>query len=244
MKNLLFKISYDGTNYHGFQAQKSHSTIQGTIEKVLSKLTKEKIIINGCGRTDSGVHAINYYFNVLTNTSIPASRFPIACTSYLPEDIVVLSCKEVPLDFHARFHTKSKTYIYKILNRKIRDPLEAKRSYFYHKHLDVDKMKAACKYIIGEKDFNSFMSIDGKVNSTVRHIMSLDIEKANDIISIRITADGFLYNMVRIIVGTLINIGNGKINNDDIVKILESKNRLNAGDTAPAHGLYLYDVYY
>jgi tRNA pseudouridine38-40 synthase len=244
MKNLLFKISYDGTNYHGFQTQHGCATIQGTIERVLSKLTREKVIINGCGRTDSGVHAINYYFNVLTNTTIPASRFPIACASYLPDDIVVISCVDVPLDFNARFHTKSKTYIYKILNRKIRDPLEAKRSFFFHKNLDVEKMQNACKYIIGEKDFKSFMCIDGKVNSTIRNIMNLEIEKKKDFITVKITANGFLYNMVRIIVGTLISIGTGRITNDDLIKIIKSKNRENAGVTVPPHGLYLYDVYY
>lgn len=244
MKNLLFKISYDGTRYNGFQSQVGVPTVQGTIEKVLSKLAKEKVVINGCGRTDSGVHAINYYFNVLTNTPIPYNRFPIACASYFPQDIVVLSCEEVPLNFHARYHTKGKTYIYKILNRKFRDALEVKRCFFYHKPLDVEKMKDACKHIIGEKDFTSFMSIDGKVNSTIRNITQLDVEKTNDIITITITADGFLYNMVRIIVGTLINIGNGRINNDDLIKIIESRNRENAGDTAPPQGLYLFDVYY
>ena len=245
MRNLLFKISYDGTNYHGFQFQTGLPTIQGTIEDVLKILCQEKkVTINGCGRTDAGVHAINCYFNFKTDSKIPCEKFPIACNSLLPPDITVSDCKEVSEGFHARFSPKNKTYMYKILNSKFPSALMAKRAYHYRIPLNVDKMKEACEYIIGERDFRAFMSTEGKVKSTIRNVTSLTVNKEDDIITITVTANGFLYNMVRIIAGTLINIGNGKFTNNDIIRILENKRREEAGITVPPHGLYLVDVIY
>ena len=244
MRNLLFRISYDGTNYHGFQYQTGLPTIQGTIEGVLKILCKEEAVIYGCGRTDAGVHAMNCYFNFKTASNIPCEKFSIACNSLLPPDITVSDCREVPEDFHARFSPKQKTYMYKILNAKFPNALLSKRAYHYRPTLDVEKMKSACGYIIGERDFRAFMSTEGKVKSTVRHVKNLTVEKNDDIITITVTANGFLYNMVRIIVGTLISIGNGKLNNQDIVRILENKRREEAGITVPPYGLYLVDVEY
>ena len=244
LRNLLFRISYDGTAYHGFQFQTGLPTIQGTIEKVLKMLCKEDVKINGCGRTDAGVHAMNCYFNFKTESKISCEKFPIACNSLLPDDITVSDCREVENNFHARFSPKCKTYMYKILNTKHPDALLARRAYFYRTPLDVEKMQDSCKYIIGERDFRAFMSSEGKVKSTVRNITDLRVEKEGNVITITVTANGFLYNMVRIIAGTLINIGNGKFENDDVIRILENKRREDAGITVPPHGLYLVDVNY
>ena len=245
MKNLLFKISYDGTNYCGFQSQKTVVSVQETIENALSKLTGEKTTVYGCGRTDAGVHAINYYFNFRTNSTIPPERFHLALTAHLPEDIVPLTCREVPADFHARVCAVEKTYIYKILNRSAPDALNRKRCYHYpHHKLDIDKMKNAAKHIIGKKDFKMFMSSGSSVKTTVRTVSELEISKAEDVITIKITADGFLYNMVRIIVGTLIGIGNGKMSEAELLEVIEKKSRVYAGATVPPQGLYLFDVNY
>ncbi|MBP3448663.1 MAG: tRNA pseudouridine(38-40) synthase TruA [Clostridia bacterium] len=244
MRNLLFQISYDGTNYHGYQCQDGQITIQSELERVLHTLTGEELRVTGCGRTDAGVHAIRYYFNVHTNSPIPCDRFVLAMNSLLPSDITVSFCREVPEEFHARFSPKYKTYVYRILNRRYPDALECKRSYFYPILLDVKKMQEACGLIVGEKDFRCFMASGGQVKTTVRNVTELTVSKENDMVEIRISANGFLYNMVRIITGTLIQIGTGKMSLEELENIIKSKCRTEAGMTVPPHGLYLYDVYY
>ena len=244
MRNLLFQISYDGTNYHGYQCQDGQITIQSELERVLHTLTGEELRITGCGRTDAGVHAIRYYFNVHTNSPIPCDRFVLAMNSLLPSDITVSFCREVPEEFHARFSPKYKTYVYRILNRRYPDALECKHSYFYPILLDVKKMQEACSLIVGEKDFRCFMASGGQVKTTVRNVTELTVSKENDMVEIRISANGFLYNMVRIITGTLIQIGTGKMSLEELENIIKSKCRTEAGMTVPPHGLYLYDVYY
>ncbi|MBQ7791988.1 MAG: tRNA pseudouridine(38-40) synthase TruA [Clostridia bacterium] len=244
MRNLLFQISYDGTNYHGYQCQDGQITIQSELERVLGVLTGESLRITGCGRTDAGVHAIHYYFNVHTKSPIPCDRFVLAMNSLLPEDITVSDCREVAEDFHARFSPKYKTYVYRILNQHNPEALQAKRSYFYPILLDVKKMQDACSEIIGEKDFRCFMASGGQVKTTVRNVTELTVTKEGNFIEIRISANGFLYNMVRIITGTLIQIGNGKMTKEELHDIIERKERTEAGMTVPPHGLYLYDVYY
>lgn len=244
MRNLLFKISYDGTNYHGFQCQNGQITIQSELERVLKALTGEELSIIGCGRTDAGVHAINYYFNVHTESPIPCDRFVLAMNSLLPCDITVSDCREVPTEFHARFSPKYKTYVYRILNQRYPEALLAGRSYFYPIPLNVEKMQEACRVIIGEKDFRCFMASGGQVKTTVRNVTELNVTKCGNQVEIRISANGFLYNMVRIIAGTLIQIGIGKMSVEDLSKIISGKCRKEAGMTVPPHGLYLYDVYY
>ena len=244
MRNLLFQISYDGTNYHGFQCQDGQITIQSELERVLHILTSENLRITGCGRTDAGVHAIRYYFNVKTKSPIPCDRFVLAMNSLLPDDITVSDCREVPEEFHARFSPKYKTYVYRILNKRNPEALRHRRSYFYPILLDIKKMQDACSVIVGEKDFRCFMASGGQVKTTVRNVMELSVAPVDGEIEIRVSANGFLYNMVRIIVGTLIQIGIGKMTKEELEKIITEKNRTDAGMTVPPHGLYLYDVYY
>ncbi len=244
MRNLLFRISYDGTNYHGFQCQDGQITIQSELERVLNILTSENLRITGCGRTDAGVHAIRYYFNVKTESPIPCDRFVLAMNSLLPDDITVSDCREVPEEFHARFSPKYKTYVYRILNKRNPEALRHRRSYFYPIPLDLEKMQDACRVIIGEKDFRCFMASGGQVKTTVRNVMELSVTPVDGEIEIRVSANGFLYNMVRIIVGTLIQIGIGKMTREELERIITEKDRTDAGMTVPPHGLYLYDVYY
>lgn len=244
MKNLLFQISYDGTHYHGYQCQDGQITIQSELERVLGILTGESLRITGCGRTDAGVHAIRSYFNVHTASPIPCDHFVLAMNSLLPDDITVSDCREVKEEFHARFSAKYKTYIYRILNQPYPEALLANRAYFYPVPLDVQKMQDACEVILGEKDFRAFMASGGQVKTTVRHVTELTVTKTGSEIEIRISANGFLYNMVRIITGTLILIGIGKMTKEELGNIIEGKCRAKAGVTVPPHGLYLYDVYY
>lgn len=244
MKNFLCVMSYDGSNFHGFQSQPDGITVQDTVENVLFSLTGEKVKITGCGRTDAGVHAKNYCFNFKSNTSIPVEAFPLALNSKLPDTIAVKSCRVVDDDFHAGFDAIKKTYTYKILNSRIRNPFMRDYSWFFPAPLDIGKMKEAASYIIGEHDFNAFMAQGGSVKTTVRTVYDIKINKNEDVISIDVTGNGFLYNMVRIITGTLVAAGVSRISPEEVKNIIESKKRENAGSTAPACGLYLSEVFY
>lgn len=237
-------MSYDGTNYHGFQTQKNAVTIQETVETALNKLTGEKTTIYGCGRTDSGVHALKYYFNFKTNSTIPADKFPFALRPLLPDDIILRSGREVDKNFHARYMIAEKTYIYRILNSSVPNPFLRNYAFFYPIRLDVEKMREAADEIVGTRDFRAFMASGGQVKTTVRSLKELRIEKNGDLIEIYATADGFLYNMVRIITGTLISAGEGKLTNEQIKNALESKKREKLGVTVPPNGLFMYDIKY
>ena len=237
-------MAYDGTNYHGFQTQKNGITIQETVENALEKFLGEKTVIYGCGRTDAGVHAKKYYFNFHTSSTVPADKFPFALKPFLPEDIVLKKGEEVKCDFHSRFNVKKKTYVYKILNSRFPDPFMRNYAFHFPHTLDTEKMKEACEYIKGTHDFKAFMASGGQVKTTVRTVYDLSIVKENDVISVFATANGFLYNMVRIITGTLIAVGNGKLDKEDIKKALENNNRSILGVTVPPEGLYMYDIEY
>lgn len=244
-KNLLMKFQYDGTNYHGYQIQPEVSTIQKSIEDALWQITGEEISVNGCSRTDAGVHAVEYACSFMTNSPIPAERFHIVLNNKLPDDIRALSCLEVNKDFHARFDTKSKTYRYKIDCSK--EPEVFTRNYEWQikTKLNVSLMQEACKYFIGEKDFKSFMTSGAQVESTVRTIFSLEvIDKHDDHVEIYIKANGYLYNMVRIITGTLVNVGLMRYSPEYVNEIISACNRDKAGPTAPPQGLSLYKVEY
>lgn len=246
MRNIKLTIQYDGTNYQGWQKQKDRevATIQETLEKAISLLTKEEIKVQGSSRTDSGVHAKGFIANFKTTTNIPAAKYREAINAKLPEDIVIIESEEVEEDFNARYDAKGKTYSYAIINREIYPVIG--RQYMYHvkRPLDVDAMKEACKYFIGTKDFISFRSSGSSTKTTVRTIKDLHIETNNDIIKIYVTGDGFLYNMVRIIVGTLIMVGRNSIKPEEVKDIIEVKDRTKAGSCVPAQGLILEKVFY
>ncbi|MDV4152441.1 tRNA pseudouridine(38-40) synthase TruA [Clostridium sp. AL.422] len=244
MRNIKLTIEYDGTNYLGWQKQKVGKTIQGTIEEAIRSLTNEDIEVTGSSRTDAGVHAKGFIANFKTNNKIPANKYREAINHKLPEDIVILKSEEVNEEFHARYNARGKTYSYSILNRDV--PSAIDRSYLYHvkRKLDLEAMKEACKYFIGTHDFVAFKTSGSSVKTTIRTISELYIEENDNIIKIYVTGDGFLYNMVRIIVGTLIMAGSHKIKPNEIKNIIANKQRENAGICVPATGLVLEKVYY
>lgn len=244
MKNIKLTIEYDGSNYFGWQKQNNKETVQETIERAILAVTGEKINLTGSSRTDTGVHAKGMVANFKTNTSIPPNKIKFALNNKLPDDIVIINSEEVSEDFHSRYNSKGKTYCYTIINRKDRLALGRNYAYQFKWDLDIERMKSACKYFLGEHDFCAFMSSGSSVKTTVRTINELYIENNKDEIKIFISANGFLYNMVRIIVGTLIMVGIGKISDKDITDIIESKDRTKAGACVPANGLTLEKVYY
>lgn len=244
MRNIKLTIEYDGTNYSGWQRQKNGISIEGTIEDAIKKVINEDIKIIGSSRTDAGVHARGQVANFFTETKIPIDKIPYAINSKLPCDIVILDAEDVPDDFHSRYSCTGKRYSYTILNRKI--PSAILRNYTAHcsYKLDFELMKKAEKFFIGTHDFSAFRSTGSSVKTSIRTVSYLNLEKKGDIIRFEIEADGFLYNMVRIIAGTLIEVGMEKIDPYDIPAIIESKDRSRAGKTAPASGLCLEKVYY
>ena len=244
MKNIKLIIEYDGTNYYGWQKQPDGNTVQQKIEKAISEVTGETIDLIGCSRTDSGVHATGYVANFYTNSTIPGEKFYIVINQKLPKDIVVIKSEEVDKEFHARFSSTGKMYCYSILNQPIRSPLNSRYYHHIYKPLNIDLMIEGSKYMIGEKDFKSFQNNGSEVNSTVRTINDIKILKDENYIKIYVTGDGFLYNMVRIIAGTLIDVGLGYKKPEQVLDIIESKDRSKAGKTAPALGLKLVKVFY
>lgn len=245
-KNIKAVLQYDGTNYHGFQIQSGQNlpTIQGTLEKVLRKILKEPIKIEASGRTDAGVHAKGQVINFFTNSKIPIERIPAALNSRLPKDIVITSAREVSSNFHARYDAVAKHYIYTIYNNPISSPFY--RNYVYHipYTLDWEKIQKACKILEGTHNFKSFASARASTTNYIRTIYSLEVIQKDNLYHFSIKGDGFLYNMVRIIVGTLLEIGKGKREIDSIKEALLGQSRKLTGKTAPPHGLCLQEVYY
>ena len=235
-------VAYDGTNYKGWQVQPNGITIEEVLNKNLSNLLGEEIVVSGASRTDSGVHSLGNIAVFDTNTRMPADKIAFALNQRLPEDIVVQGSSEVEDGWHPRYQNSRKTYEYRILNRTFRMPTRRLDTYFYHYPLDVEKMKKAASYLVGEHDFKSFCAIGAQVKTTVRTIYACDVEKGGDIITIRVTGNGFLYNMVRIIAGTLVQIGGGAIEPEAMEAILLKKDRSAAGPTAPAHGLTMMGI--
>ena len=226
-------VAYDGTNYKGWQVQPNGITIEEVLNKNLSNLLGEQIVVSGASRTDSGVHSLGNIAVFDTNTRMPADKIAFALNQRLPEDIVVQGSCEVEDGWHPRYQNSRKTYEYRILNRTFRMPTRRLDTYFYHYPLDVEKMKKAASYLEGEHDFKSFCAIGAQVKTTVRTIYACDVEKEGDIITIRVTGNGFLYNMVRIIAGTLVQVGGGAIEPEAVKEILAKKDRSAAGPTAP-----------
>ncbi|MCH5196529.1 MAG: tRNA pseudouridine(38-40) synthase TruA [Oscillospiraceae bacterium] len=247
MRNLKVFISYNGAEYHGFQRQENAVSVQEIVENTIGKLLKtEPPVIYGCSRTDAGVHARRFCFNVKIENNIPCVGFVKGMNTLLPDDIAVLSCEEADDDFHARFCTKAKEYVYLINNKPERDVFLRKLAYHYPFPLDIEKMQSAASLFVGEHDFSAFCRSEGKkrVKSTVRTIYSVSVSETGGIVEIKIKGNGFLYNMVRIIAGTLIYISEGKRSVSDIENALVTGDRELAGITLPPDGLYLNEVCY
>lgn len=237
-------VAYEGTNYCGWQIQPNGITIEQVLNETLSSLLGEEITVTGASRTDAGVHSLGNVAVFGTHTKMPAEKISFALNQRLPEDIVVQESCQVPEDFHPRFSKSRKTYEYRILNCRFRQPLERRTSYFYHYPLDVSAMQKAAAYLVGEHDFTSFASVHAQTNTYVRMIYALDVVREGDMIRIRVQGNGFLYNMVRIIAGTLIQVGAGIKKPEDMESILAGKDRELAGPTAPAHGLTMIGLEY
>ena len=235
---------YDGTDYHGFQRQKNGITIQECLETAIEKITGDKTAVYGCGRTDAGVHASCYTANFHTFSKISTEKLPLALNSQLNEDIRVFSAEDVEEDFHSRYSAVSKTYTYKIVNKPVMDVFLSRYSWFYPQKLDVDKMKKAAEHIVGTHDFAAFMAAGSPVSSTVRNVTALSVDEKDGVIDIEVSANGFLYNMVRIITGTLVYAGVGKILPEEVPGIILSGDRTRAGITAPPQGLCLKKSFY
>ena len=244
MRNLKVTIAYRGTKYHGFQRQNNALAVQEVVEKHVSKVLNEPVTIIGCSRTDTGVHANNYCFNVKTESSIACKGFVRGVNGLLPEDISVLTCEDAPLDFHARFDCVGKEYIYKMHCSESKNPFAADLMYHYRRPLDLDAVKRAAEHFVGKHDFSSFCADCSNVSTPVRNIYSFRIENSGDSVIMLVKGNGFLYNMIRIMVGTLIDVSEKIFSPDDIPVILAAKSRLRAGRTAMAHGLYLNRVFY
>ena len=238
------KMAYDGTNYHGWQRQKNGITIQEVLEDVLTEIAGESVVVTGCSRTDAGVHAKVYVCSFGMATTIPADKIPFVLNTKLPPDIRAYKCEIMHESFNARFETVTKAYEYKIVNAPFQNPLMRNFSWHYPIKLDILKMQRAAKIIQGKHDFASFCAAGSSVKSTVRNLTELTVTSDGDIITVRAAADGFLYNMVRIIVGTLVYVGCGKLSEDDISELIEKKDRRLLGITAPPQGLALVEVNY
>lgn len=244
MRNIKLTLTYDGTDYFGFQRQPFGRTIQETIEYSLFKITKEKVNLIGCSRTDARVHAREYVANFKTENTIPPDRFSYVLNTCLPEDIIIIKSDEVPLKFHSRYDTIGKTYIYTIFCSPLKNPMNRDYSYHCKYKLNISLMKEAANYFIGKKDFSAFKSTGSTAKTSVREIKELMVYEDGDYIKILVTADGFLYNMVRIIAGTLLKVGENKISPDRIEKIILEGDRKKAGEVLPPQGLILEKVYY
>ena len=242
MKRIKLVVAYDGTNYNGWQAQPMGTTVEGMLNRALTELTGEQIEVIGASRTDEGVHSMGNIAVFDTYARIPAEKFSFALNQRLPEDIVVQDSCEVPLGFHPRRCESKKTYVYKILNRQFPRPLNRYDTYFCYYKLNLEKMQNAAEYLVGTHDFKSFCSVHTQAATTVRTIYRLEVSRQDEVVCIRVTGSGFLYNMVRIIAGTLLQVGKGEREPKDMLSILEAVDRKAAGPTAPAHGLTMVGI--
>ncbi|MEW4369389.1 tRNA pseudouridine(38-40) synthase TruA [Paenibacillus kandeliae] len=243
MNNYKLTIQYDGNRYKGWQRLgDSDSTIQGKIEKAISVLTGEQIEMIGSSRTDAGVHALYQVANFKTSQPLTTERVMSFLNHYLPPDISIIQVEQVDERFHSRFHATDKTYVYKIWNREYSQPFLRKYSMHVVKPLQVDKMKEAAAHFLGEHDFTAYANAKSKKKDSVRTIYHLDLIEQDGMLEIRVTGNGFLYNMVRKIVGTLIAVGLGEKQPDDIPNIIASKDRAQTGGMADAEGLYLEHI--
>ncbi len=244
MYNYLLEISYNGAAYHGWQVQENAITVQEKLQDAIENVFGERADVKGCSRTDSGVHANSFFCNFKSDKYISPEKIPMALNTNLPFDISVKSCKEVDIDFHARYDCKGKEYVYKVWNSQVRNPFYENLYYHYKYSVDVDLLDRQAKDFIGKYDFSAFCAVGSSVEDKVREIYSFDVKKYGDEIYFIVNGDGFLYNMVRIMVGTLLYIANEKIEENSINNIILSKDRSKAGFTVPPEGLYLNRVFY
>lgn len=245
MRNLKVTTAFLGTAYHGFQRQDGGlRTVQGELERAIYKLLGERVSINGCSRTDAGVHANNFVFSVKLESSIDDRGFQYGMNGVLPPDISILKCEGAAEDFHARYHCRGKEYVYLIHNSEIKSPFLADRMYRSWYPIDANKLDRACKAFIGRHDFKAFCAAACDKEVTIREIFDYSVEREGDVVRFTVSGDGFLYNMVRITVGTLLFINDGKLAEDSIAEIIASKDRTKAGKTVPPQGLYLNKVFY
>ena len=244
MRNIALTLKYLGTAYHGWQVQKTEVSVAQTLEKGLSMVCGHPVKVIGCGRTDAGVHAEHYVANFRTESRIPVDRLPFAVNTHIPEDIVVKAAYEVADDFNAIGSCIQKEYTYRIYNSRIKNPFYVHRAYFYPKKLDEDLMDRAARMFEGTHDFAAVRSVGTNVRSTVRTIHYCRVTRNGELLELKVCADGFLYNMVRAITGTVLYAAEGKLMPEDIPEILNSGNRTLAGPTAPPGGLYLTRVWY
>ncbi len=244
-RTIKLVIEYDGANYAGWQAQKNGTGVQEAVEAAIFKVTGERLRIAGSGRTDAGVHALGQVATFKTASSVPTKKIAAALNAHLPEDVAVLSAEEAPAGFHARKSVRSKTYRYRILNRPARPALERGRVYHLVPRLDVEAMRKAARLLVGRHDFRAFTPIAAvKPGGYEREVFSLEVERSGDLVDITVAGSGFLYNMVRCIAGTLIEVGRGRRPPEDVKAVLASRDRRRCGPTAPACGLCMLKVEY
>ena len=244
MKRVKLVVAYDGTNYHGWQVQDNGITIEEVLNRTISELVQEDIKVIGASRTDACVHACGNVAVFDTESRIPGDKFSFALNQRLPEDIRIQESCEVDADFHPRYADTVKTYEYNILNRRFELPSKRLYAAFCYYPMDIERMNQAAAYLVGEHDFKSFCSAGAQVQTTVRTIYAVNVTKEDDMVHIRITGNGFLYNMVRIIAGTLMQVGTGLMEPEQVKEILEARDRSKAGPTAVAKGLTLVEIRY
>lgn len=244
MRNICLFLSYLGSAYHGWQIQKDLPTVQQTLEDAIAMVTGAASHATGCGRTDAGVHAKCYVANFRTESTIPVDRLPYALNTHLPQDIVVTKAFEVHENFNAIGSCARKEYTYLIYNSRVKDPFFVNRAWFYPKHLDESVMQAAADQFVGTHDFAAVRSVGTDVKSTVRTVYDYKVERSGDLIALRVSANGFLYNMARAMAGTVVYAAEGKIRPEEIGQILQSGNRTAAGPTVPPGGLYMTHLWY
>ena len=244
MRNLLLTLRFDGTAYCGYQVQKNGVTVAGVVQDAVAGLFGARLPITGCSRTDAGVHADKYCLNFRTDSAIPCERIIPALNVRLPRDIAVYGCREVPLDFHARYSCRAKRYCYTVYNAPARNPFYERTALHDPRPLDAELLDRSARAFVGTHDFTAFCAAGGSVIDKVRTVSHSAVERDGDLVRFTVQADGFLYNMVRIMAGTLLDIAAGRIAPDAVPAILAGRDRSAAGQTAPAHGLMLTDVVY
>ena len=244
MRNIALKLMYNGTAYHGWQVQKNAVSVAETLQRALVMVCGDAVRLTGCGRTDAGVHAEHYIANFHTNSRIPIDRLPFAVNTHTPEDIVVKEAYDMPDDFNAIGSCRKKEYTYRIYNSRIKNPFYVNRAYFYPKHLDEAVMDCAARAFEGTHDFRAVRSVGTETRTTVRTIYYCYVIRAGELLELKVCANGFLYNMVRAITGTVLYAAEGKLTAEDIPVILDSGNRTLAGPTVPPGGLYLTKLWY